>query len=155
MRRISSRGTFFTKRVFPAFWFAFLLLFIGIPYFVNQNGHQPPFFPFVVMPLVMIAFGFFIMKKLVFDLVDEVWEDGDALLVKNRGQEERIPLSNIKNVSYSPYMNPPRVTLSLRTSSVFGDHITFGAPIRLIPFSTSPLIGDLIERVDAARQKHA
>ena len=37
----------------------------------------------------MMAFGFFIMKKLVFDLVDEVWDDGDTLLVKNRGQEER------------------------------------------------------------------
>jgi hypothetical protein len=154
MRRLSSRGTFFTKRVFPVLWFGFLILFIGMPYFLNGNGHSPLFFPFIVIPLAMTAFGFFIMKKLVFDLVDEVWEDGDSLLVKNRGQEERIPLSNIKNVSYSPYMNPPRVTLSLRTPSMFGDQITFGAPIRLIPFSTSPMINDLIERVDAARQKH-
>ena len=154
MRRLSSRGTFFTKRVFPVFWFGFLILFIGMPYFLNRNGHSPPFFPFIVMPLAMMAFGFLIMKKLVFDLVDEVWDDGDALLVKNRGQEERIALSDIKNVSYSPYMNPPRVTLSLRMPSVFGDQITFGAPIRLIPFSTSPMINDLIERVDAARQKH-
>jgi len=92
--------------------------------------------------------------KLVFDLVDEVWDNGDTLVVKNRGQEQRIALSDIKNVSYSPFINPPRVTLSLRRPTVFGDQITFSAPVRLVPFSTSPVINDLIERVDRARGKH-
>jgi hypothetical protein len=63
-------------------------------------------------------------------------------------------LSDIKNVSYSPFINPPRVTLSLRRPTVFGDQITFSAPVRLVPFSTSPVINDLIERVDRARGKH-
>ena len=49
----------------------------------------------------MMGFGYFVMKKLVFDLVDEVWDDGEALLIKNRGQEERVALRDIKNVSYS------------------------------------------------------
>ena len=100
----------------------------------------------------MIVLGYSIMRKLVFDLVDEVWDDGDALIVKNGVQPQRIALSEIKNVSYSPYMNPPRVTLSSRHPTVFGDKITFGAPVRVIPFSTSPIIDDLIERTDAARR---
>jgi hypothetical protein len=154
MRRISSRGTFWYKRVFPAFWFGFLVLFIGIPLFFNRGGHSPPF-PFLVIPLIMIVVGFFIMKKLLFDLVDEVWDDGDTLLVKNRGQEERIVLSDIKNVSYSPFVNPPRVTLSLRRPTIFGEQISFGAPVRFIPFTTSPAIDDLIDRIDAARQRRA
>ena len=49
----------------------------------------------------MMGFGYFVMKKLVFDLVDEVWDDGEALLIKNRGQEEHVALRDIKNVSYS------------------------------------------------------
>jgi hypothetical protein len=154
MRRISSRATFWYKRVFPAFWFGFLVLFIGVPIFLNHGRPSPPF-PFLVIPLFMIAVGFFFMKKLVFDLVDEVWDDGDTLLVKNRGQEERIALSDIKNVSYSPYMNPPRVTLSLRRPTVFGEQISFGAPVRFIPFTTSPTIDGLIDRIDAARQRRA
>jgi hypothetical protein len=93
------------------------------------------------------------MKKLIFDLVDEVWDDGNSLLVKNRGQEQRIPLSDIRNVSYSPYMNPPRITLSLRRPTVFGDQITFSAPLRFVPFATSPVIDDLINRIDTARQQ--
>jgi hypothetical protein len=100
----------------------------------------------------MAVFGFFIMKKLVFDLVDEVWDDGNSLVVKNGGREQRIALTDIKNVSYSPFVNPPRATLSLRQPTVFGDQITFAAPVRFVPFSTSPIINDLIDRIDRARQ---
>jgi hypothetical protein len=42
----------------------------------------------------------------------------------------------------------------LRRPTIFGDQITFSAPVRLVPFSTSPVINDLIERVDRARGKH-
>ena len=149
MRRISSGWTFFYKRVFPALWFGFLAVFVGIGV-VNGQG------PFVVIvPIAMIGFGYFIMQKLVVDLVDEVCDDGDALVVKNRGQEQRIALADIKNVNYSPFVSPPRVTLSLRRPTVFGDQITFCAPVRLLPFSPSPVIADLIERVDHARRHHA
>jgi hypothetical protein len=109
MRRISSKMTFFYKRIFPAVWFGFLtLLFlvIAIPLFFGGAQHDPPPYPLLVVPLIMIGFGYFVMKKLVFDLVDEVWEDGDSLVVKNRGQESHIALSDIKNVSYAPLINP-------------------------------------------------
>ena len=101
----------------------------------------------------MIVGGYFFMKKLVFDLVDEVWDDGNSLVIRNRGDEERIALSDIKNVSYSPFTNPPRVTLSVRRPTVFGEEIAFNAPTRIVPFSTSPVIKDLIERIDLARRK--
>jgi hypothetical protein len=153
MRRISSKMTFFNKRVFPAIWFGFLVVFVGIAFFASAQRNSAPPVPFLLAPAIMAVIGFVIMKRLIFDLVDEVWEDGDSLIVKNRGEEQRIALSDIKNVSYSPYMNPPRVTLSLRRPTPFGDQITFAAPVRFIPFATSPLINDLIDRVDAARQR--
>jgi hypothetical protein len=153
MRRISSKATFFNKRIFPVVWFGFIALFIAVPLLVGQRQNSTPLVPFLLFPAIMAVVGFFVMKKLVFDLADEVWDDGDSLLVKNGGQEQRIPLGDIKNVSYSPYMNPPRVTLLLRRPTVFGDQITFSAPIRIVPFSTNPIIDDLIERIDAARQK--
>ena len=149
MRRISSDWTFFYKRVFPLLWFGFLVVFVGIGV---VNGQGPLV---VIVPIAMIGFGYFIMQKLVFDLVDEVCDDGDALVVKNRGQEQRIALADIKNVNYSPFISPPRVTLSLRRPTVFGEQITFCAPVRLVPFSQSPVIADLIERVDHARRHHA
>jgi hypothetical protein len=151
MRRISSRMTFFNKRVFPAIWFGFLILFAGGALY-SSAGHGTPQFKFLIMPVLMIVLGYFFMRRLVFDLVDEVWDDGNALVIKNRGDEERIALSDIKNVSYSPFMNPPRVTLSLRRPTVFGDEIAFNAPTRFIPLTKSPIIVELIDRVDLARR---
>jgi hypothetical protein len=158
MRRISSKMTFFHKRVFPVVWFGFLILLfllIAVPLFFGgaQNGAPP--FPLLMVPLIMIGFGYFFMKKLVFDLVDEVWEDGDSLVVKNRGQEEHISLSEIKNVGYSSFGNLPRVTLSVRRPTIFGDQIAFMSPMYFALSLKSPIINDLIDRVDQARQRRA
>jgi hypothetical protein len=117
------------------------------------RSNQAAALPFLIMPIVMMGFGYFVMKKFIFDLVDEVWDDGDALVVKNGGQTERIALADIKNVNYAPLINPPRVTLSLRRPTIFGDQVTFCAPLRFVPFATSPIINDLIDRIDVARQK--
>lgn len=100
----------------------------------------------------MAVFGYHIMKKLVFNLADEVLDAGDALVVRSGGQEERIALSDIKNVNYSPYMSPPQVTLSVRRPTLFGDTITFCAPVSMLPLRSSPIIVELIDRVDAARR---
>jgi hypothetical protein len=151
MRRISSKMTYFYKRVFPIFWFGFLVVFVAVPLFASR-GRVQSFFPFLIVPVIMAVFGYFVMKKLVFDLVDEVWDDGETLLIRNRGQEQRVEFRDIKNVSYSTVINPPRVTLSVRQPTAFGEQIAFVAPVRLVPFSTSPIINDLIERVDRARQ---
>ena len=146
--------TFFYKRIFPAFWFGFLnSVHRHSASFLPERETAPRRFHFLIVPLIMMGFGYFVMKKLVFDLVDEVWDDGEALLIKNRGQEERIALCDIKNVSYSPVINPPRVTLRRRPTTGFGDQIAFVAPARFMPFAASSIIDDLIERVDQARQR--
>ena len=155
MRRISSRMTFWYKRVFPIFWFGFLLLFIAVPWTIDRGPAQVLPMMFFILPALLGVFGFFLMKKLVFDLVDEVFDDGDALVVRNRDMEERIALSNIVNVSYSQFVNPPRVTLLLRNPSLFGTRVSFCAPTRFNPFSSSPIIDDLIQRIDAKRWRDA
>jgi hypothetical protein len=154
MRRISSRMTFVNKRVFPTVWFG-LLVFMTVPLALSiiRDTAPPPLLAFVV-PAIMIVGGYFLMRRLIFILVDEVWDDGNALLIKNRGGEERVALSDIKNVSYSPFANPPRVTLSLLRSTAFGDEITFNGPMRFMAFGGSPVIQDLIDRVDRARRKN-
>ena len=153
MQRISSRMTFFYKRVFPIIWFGFLVLFMGIPFAKSLFGGSvsgPPI-EFLLVPAIMMVVGYLTMKKFVFDLVDEVLDAGDALLIRNGHNEERVAFSEIMNVGYSPLMNPPRVTLSLRNPRTFGDQVSFCAPVSFMPFSTSPIIDELIKRVDAAR----
>ena len=152
MRLISSRITFFYKRVFPFIWFGVLLLLIAFGLFTMSRGDLASNVPFLIVPVLMAVFGYRIMKKLVFNLADEVLDAGDALVVRSGGQEERIALSDIKNVNYSPYMSPPQVTLSVRRPTVFGDTIMFCAPVSMLPLRSSPIIAELVDRIDAARR---
>jgi hypothetical protein len=153
MVRVSSKATFYYKRVFPIAFFGILLLVIVGPVLLGSNPAQPPPLPFFIIPAAMAVFAYVVMKKLVFDLVDEVWDDGDALIVRNGTMQDRIAFTDIKNVSYSVLINPPRVTLSLRQPSAFGSSVTFCAPLRFIPFATSPIIDALIDRIDAKRKR--
>jgi len=151
MQRISSRMTFWNKRIFPVFWFGFLAFFEVIISVTSRTADGPPLVALVV-PLVLAPFGYWMMKKLVWDLADDVFDAGDELIFRFGREEERIPLSNIVNLSYSWFVNPARVTLTLRTPSRFGKEVSFSPPQSFIPFVKSKVIGDLIERVDAARR---
>jgi hypothetical protein len=153
MRRISSSATFFYKRMFPVLFFGLVLLFIAFGINAGLKSEQLLPLPLLIVPVLAAAFIYYVMKKLIFDLVDEVLDAGDALIVRNRGQEDRIALSDIMNVNYAPLVSPPRVTLSLRRTSAFGTEVTFCAPLRFVPFATSPVIDELIRRIDAARRR--
>jgi hypothetical protein len=154
MKRISSRFLFLSKKVFPLIWFGFLAQFVLVAFF--RGGDAMPL-PILIVPCVMAIFGYFLMKKLVWDLADEVWDCGDHLLVKNRGSEERIYLSDIMNVSASTLMNPPRITLRLVRPSQFGTEISFSpaSPFSLNLFAKNAVAEDLIVRVDKARVTRA
>jgi hypothetical protein len=148
----SSKTTFFYKRIFPIIWFGIVavLFFIGLLKVLDSGPISNV--PFLIVPALMAIIGYQFMKRLAFNLVDEVFDVGDALLVRSGGREERIALADIKNVNYFPYGSPPQVTLSLRRPSVFGDTIVFCAPARLMPLSSSPITeSKLVDRIDAAR----
>src|SRR5215813_1358269 len=120
MQRISSSATFLHKRIFPITWFGGVLAFMvfGGHEMLRSPGVQS--LPFLLIPAAMLVVGYVIMRLLVFDLVDEVLDAGDALLIRNGSEQEQVPLADIVNVSYSQFVNPPRVTLSLRHPGVFG-----------------------------------
>ena len=137
-------------------WFGFLAFFVSM----GLSGSGRPtsrLFPLLVVPILMAIFGFFLMKKLVWDLMDEVYDCGDYLLVRNGAEEDTVPLTNIMNVSATMLINPPRITLKLVNPGKFGKEIAF-SPIRrftLNPFAKDKVSEDLISRVDQARSRRA
>lgn len=151
MQRISSRGTFLGKRIFPLLWFGMWAFFMIAPLLGRrpQGGLSAGFF---IGPVIMASIGYYVMKKLVFDLADELSDAGDSLIVRFGSEQERIPLSEIINVSYSYMTSPARVTLTLRTPCRFGKEVTFSPPQRFLPFAKSPIVADLIDRIDIARR---
>ena len=145
-----SRNAFFYRTVFPAMWFGFLFVFLGIALFATPR--RPPL-PLFIPPLVMLPLGFVLFRKLVGDVVDEVWDCGDHLIVKRGDRQETVAFSNIMNVNATVLVNPPRITLRLVHPGRFGAEIAFHAPRPpfMNPFARNALADQLIERAHAAR----
>lgn len=80
MKKLTSKSTFFNKKIFPTIWFGFLAVFVITSQFAGAGGENSSGAIFVIMPFFMALFGYFIMKKLVFDLIDEVYDEGDTPL---------------------------------------------------------------------------
>jgi len=150
--RISSRQTFFMKRVFPAIWFGMVIIITVTAAFGMTASHQmqPVFF---LIPAFMLVVGYYLMKSLVFGLMDEVWDASSELVIKNHGEEARIPLANIINISFMWITNPNIITLRLRQPCRFGKEVMFCPKgMYFFPFSKNPIAEQLIERVDALRR---
>ena len=154
-KRISSRNTFFQKRVLPFLLLGVLTLGVAAPLMLARGGPHAPPWPVFVAPFAVGVIIYVVLRRLVFDLADEVVDEGDALRVRFGEDEERIPLAQIINVSYSGITNPPRITLTLRTAGRFGREVTFSPQQSFLSplFRPNPLVNDLIERVDAARRR--
>src|SRR5215471_17322099 len=152
MPRISSRRTFFFKRVFPAIWFAVIVFFVAI---WVRNGIQEDDAVFLLIPLLMALVGTILFKRLLWSLADEVQDGGDYLLIRYRGITDRIALSNVMNVSASVLVNPPRITLRLIQPGKFGSEVSFLPRMNfsLNPFAKSPIAEDLIVRAYEARDQ--
>jgi len=156
MHRISSPQAFFYKRIFPIVWvgLGILLGATGLSAALSNGKNISGFISYAIVLCVVLTVGVYFNRKYVSDLVDEVWDDGDALVVKNKGQEQRIALADITNVSYAAVSSLPRVELSLRQPTAFGDRVAFCPPVQLMPLGQSPVIADLIKRVDQARESY-
>lgn len=156
MQRLSSTTTWFYKRVFPGLWFGFLALFFAFALWGRWHPGtfqgEPPDVMFLVMPLLMAAFGFVMFRRLVFDLVDEVWLDGDWLVLTDRDQKRRVALIDVVNVNTSS-TNPRRITVMLRSGTPSSFSFTPASPRGFLSvFKPDPIAIELIKRVDARRQ---
>lgn len=146
MKKIST-SPFFFKTLFPTFWFGFLAIFfvIGVSFGAYEQSIM-----FLIMPIIMIVFGFFLFKSFAWDLADEVLDNGNELLVTRNNQNTRIELKDIVNINHQK-SSPERVVLTIRNKDIWGGEIAFIPPFRFNVLSKNKYVEDLIERVDKAR----
>jgi hypothetical protein len=158
MRRLSSSGTFFYKWVFPVIWLGFVGIGIVTGLFDEHAGQRTPPDPMIiVIPIFMLVFGFFLFRRLLGGLVDEVTLDGDTLIVKKGDEHVRIALADVINVNSLNAVNPRRISLRLRNSTRLGRDIDFipagRRPFRFLGMSRlDPLAEELIDRIDVLRR---
>jgi hypothetical protein len=152
MELLSSRMTFYFKRIFPVVWLGFLVVFVVIGGMNGAWDKDPVFF---VVPVVMAVFGVIFFRMLLWTLADEVRDGGNFLAVRKGSVEERIPLADIINVGLSQFVNPRRLSLRLRKPGKLGDEIVFlpkQPALQFNPLARNAVAESLIKRVDAARQ---
>lgn len=154
-KRISSRATRFYKSMFPVFWLGLVVIFIciGIVASLSERIPERALPAFFIVPVVFTLVTF-VIRRVFRELIDEVYDGGDHLLLRNGTIEERLPLTNVMNVSASELTNPPRITLKLVKAGRFGSEVSF-LPVRssFLPFARIPIADDLIARVDQARMR--
>jgi hypothetical protein len=134
----------FYKRTFP-------IILIGIVCSFEMNlfwHHSQKDLLIGCLPLIMIIFGYLIMKSMILDLVDEVWNSDDGILTIKKGKlTDTIKLENITNIE-SSFTNPTRVTINLMSPSLFGNKIVFSPIVCWNPFKLNKNIIDIINRVE-------
>jgi hypothetical protein len=153
--RISSRNTLIFKWVFPIAW----VVFVSVA--ASQISETRSVVQRLVIAAALIAVStmvFLVMRASVRDLVDEVYDEGDHLLIRRKGLEARIAFENIMNVSFTQNTNPSRITLQLVKPCALGSSVSFSplAPSLTSTFTGRRSIGeDLMRRAYAARATHA
>ena len=95
MRPLSSKMTFYYKRVSPVSFFGVVLLMFGFGLISVLRDRQVSNVPFLIVLLLLAVFAYRFMKKLVFNLSDEVLDAGNALVVRSthrtvRHQERQL-----------------------------------------------------------------
>ena len=150
MNTISSRWTWWTKKVTP------LLVFVGIPamLLLPKDEDFGGIKGYAMLALLFVV-AVFCWWWFVSDLADEVQDCGDWLLVRRGDVEEKVMLTNIMQVKDSGRGDSPRIVLRLIVPGRFGRYVAF-MPKQDVGWSFNPFakteVGEnLIARVEQAR----
>lgn len=117
---VNTAKTFEVKKAFPAIFYA--LMAVGFLAGIFSRPFNPKF---VAIALLMTFGGTVLMWLLVWDLADEVVDEGGYLRVRKGRIEERVMLRDVVKVSYSGNTNPVRLSLWLHRPNRLGDRVVF------------------------------
>jgi hypothetical protein len=79
--------------------------------------------------------------------------DDEAIYVSNSWSEIPIPLTEVSHITESRWINPPTVTIHLRSLSPYGERIVFIPKFRWFLFGTHPIVSELQALCDRAQSK--
>ncbi len=149
MKKISSEYTMPLKRIYPV---TFLIGFIVLIIMFGSSIQEEPVF---LLILVMYVMPVCVVLNSVWSLMDEVFDYGDYLEIRFKGEVDTVYLSDIMSVIDTSKMHAQSVTLSMRESCKFGRNIAFSPTLEygLNAFKTKRVAVDLKSRVDDANKQ--
>lgn len=145
---LSSRLTYFYKRVFPVVWilaFSAGTLFLWIYHYKSSSLFKW----FVLVCLV----GGSLFLRWFSEKLKVVALRGEQIVVSDYRSEETIPLRQIEEVTETRIWNPKLIKLRLTRPGRWGEEIVFIAPIRFqFIFLNHPLVKELHHMIKTAQR---
>jgi hypothetical protein len=161
MKKISGSPLFlfYFKTFLPVFWFGFfacyiVICFLGVFFGGHGEGFLESSLTFLgnaIGALVMGAIGYIAFIRQAWELVDEVFDNGNGLIFRKGRKEQRVNLCDITSIkrAWLWSMMLERIIICTRSEGVLGKRLVFVAPMTLL--RRSPLLYELMERVDQAK----
>ncbi|MEH6420233.1 hypothetical protein [Pseudomonas sp. CGJS7] len=149
MRLLSSSATAFIKRAYPVFFFGLpTILLIA---FSSAGGWLPQALLFVpVIALLVLV----VCWLSIWDVVDEVVDEGDRLLIRKGQVKDCVLLANVIFIEVTRNKNPTRLKLHLAVPGRLGQKIVFiPQGTQWIPFARHPLAKELETRIDSLKKE--
>ena len=142
MRKVSA-SPFYLRNIFPILWFGGFIFVsmnvFGDPELSNNGGYA----------LIAIGIiGSVVSRVLALKLLDEVYDDGDSLLMRRNETEQRIHLNQIRKVKIH---NNTWITLKTTNEGALGRSIRFVVTPRFFNFKIHPYFIELLGRVENAK----
>jgi len=149
MKQISG-STFLSKKLAPTMLLIFLGSFVILPFLPGGNN---PFPFFILLPLAMIGLVFILFRKIIWDVADAVYDNGDELIFRKGRKEQSVKLNDIINISYSRFYSNRKIKVHVKSSGEIGNVLSFWLPVSVVPLKDNPVLIELLQRVDRARKQ--
>jgi len=144
MNKISG-SPFIFKFLFPAIW-------LGIIFSILITSSKSNFLENVGLAIFIFVFGFFFFKYSSWDLADSVYDQKESLLFKKGKKEQVVKIKDITGIDNVIFGYPERIIVNSRIEGSIGKKLVFSPPLRIKFFNQSPVIKELINRVENAKQ---
>jgi hypothetical protein len=106
MHKLSSDSATTASKVWVFIPLVILLLMFFLSIFYLLNGDGSVYAP-IVLAGIISAYAFFSMKSIL-NLADEVFDDGDALVVRRGKVTVKIPLADVMWMTEKTFSSPPK-----------------------------------------------
>ena len=157
MRKLISKKPLYRSKFFQVFYFSFggfflLLSFVEMLYPSQELDAHPPVVN-VVISLLIICFGCVVFFK-DHGVVDEVYDEGSALLLRHKNRECRVDLELVEKMTYEMRNRTPWVCIFLKDETLFGKKVVFSPAWdgRIISFrhKKNDDVLNLIDRIESS-----
>ena len=147
--RLTDGSTWYWSRIFPTLWSTLLGIFVVLVWLgALGDAAEPMGVKVGITAAWAVASAVFFR---MFGDLEDVWLDGDDLLVGDPARGTRISLRDVRKVRESRLRQVKSITLELGRPSPWGDSITFvpkGLKTFLFPYASSPVADKLRRRTE-------